>query len=270
MLLVPWAIGCGIARRLAWQDLLLLVAMLLFFLAHNQLLTWLRLRLVAASDPEAVGRARGIFLLLAGAGGGAILPLLALYRLTALLALGLIAGVLVAASMHLVYRRLDHGLAGQVLAPAGLALSAPAAYYVARGALDRTSVALWALNFLFFLGAVLYVRLKIDALKRTASLIAPAAKLRFAAQTLGIDLAILRRAARPSGQIEARRHPRHGALDRVRPPRHLARVRRSCPWSRSPSSWSSRPESPPCPADPCATATPTASTASSRSSPFWP
>jgi len=31
MLLVPWAIGCGIARRLAWQDLLLLVAMLLFF-----------------------------------------------------------------------------------------------------------------------------------------------------------------------------------------------------------------------------------------------
>ena len=191
MLLVPWAIGCGIARRLAWQDLLLLVAMLLFFLAHNQLLTWLRLRLVAASDPEAVGRARGIFLLLAGAGGGAILPLLALYRLTALLALGLIAGVLVAASMHLVYRRLDHGLAGQVLAPAGLALSAPAAYYVARGALDRTSVALWALNFLFFLGAVLYVRLKIDALKRTASLIAPAAKLRFAAQTLGIDLAIL-------------------------------------------------------------------------------
>jgi hypothetical protein len=191
MLLVPWAIGCAVARRLAGQDLLLLVAMLMFFLAHTQLLTWLRLRLVAASDPGALGRARGLVLLLAGAGGVAILPLLTLDRLTALLALGAIAAALVVASMYLVYRRLDHGLAGQVLAPAGLALSAPAAYSVARGALDRTAVALWAVNVLFFLGAVFYVRLKIDALKRTASLVTPAARLRFAAPTLGIDLAIL-------------------------------------------------------------------------------
>ncbi len=191
MLLVPWAVGCGVARRLAPPDLLLLAAMLLLFLAHTQLLTWLRLRLVAASDPAALGRARGLFLVLAGAGGVAILPLLARSRLTALPALGAIAGALAAASLYLVYRRLDHGLAGQVLAPAGLALSAPAAYSVARGALDRTAIALWAINFLFFLGAVVYVRLKIDALKRTAALVAPAARLRFAAQTLGIDLAIL-------------------------------------------------------------------------------
>ena len=182
MLLVPWAIGCGVARRLTGPDLLLLAAMLAFFLAHNQLLTWLRLRLVAASDSGTLGRARGLFLILAGAGGVAFLPLLAL---------GGIAGALVAVSLYLVYRRLDHGLAGQILAPAGLALSAPAAYSVARGALDRTAVALWALNVLFFLGAVMYVRLKIDALKRAPSLVAPAAKLRFAAPTLGIDLAIL-------------------------------------------------------------------------------
>lgn len=191
MLLVPWAIGCGVARRLTGPDLLLLAAMLAFFLAHNQLLTWLRLRLVAASDSGALGRARGLFLILAGAGGVAFLPLLALSGPTALLALGGIAGALVAVSLYLVYRRLDHGLAGQILAPAGLALSAPAAYSVARGALDRTAVALWALNVLFFLGAVMYVRLKIDALKRAPSLVAPAAKLRFAAPTLGIDLAIL-------------------------------------------------------------------------------
>ncbi len=191
MLLAPWAVGCGVARRLAWQDLVLLAAMLLFFLAHNQLLSWLRLRLVAAPDPAALGRARGLFLGLAGAGGVALLPPLVRYRLTALLVLGAIAGVLVAGSMLLVYRRLDHALAGQVLAPAGLALSAPAAYYVARGALDRVALALWAINFLFFLGAVFYVRLKIDALKNTAALAPPPAKLRFAAQTLAIDLAIL-------------------------------------------------------------------------------
>ncbi len=176
MLLAPWAVGCGVARRLAWQDLVLLAAMLLFFLAHNQLLSWLRLRLVAAPDPAALGRARGLFLGLAGAGGVALLPPLVRYRLTALLVLGAIAGVLVAGSMRLVYRRLDH---------------APAAYYVARGALDRVALALWAINFLFFLGAVFYVRLKIDALKNTAALAPPPAKLRFAAQTLAIDLAIL-------------------------------------------------------------------------------
>lgn len=191
MLLVPWAIGCGVARRLAWPDLLLLAALLLFFLAHNQLLSWLRLRLVAAPDPAPLGRARGLALLLGGAGGVAILPLVARYRLTALLTLGSLGAVLTAASLYLVARRLDHGLAGQVLAPVGLALSAPAAHYVASGVLDRTSVALWAISVLFFLGAVLYVRLKIDALKRAPSLVTAGARLRFAAPTLAVDLAIL-------------------------------------------------------------------------------
>ena len=191
MLLVPWAIGVGVARRLAWPDLLLLAAMLLFFLAHNQLLVWLRLRLVPASDPDARARARGLLLLLTAAGGVVLLPVLARARPAPLLALGALAAVPAAASLYLVYRRLDHGLAGQILAPAGLALSAPAAYALARGALDRTGAALWAISFLFFLGAVLYVRLKIDALKRTAALAAPAARLGFAAPTLGMELAIL-------------------------------------------------------------------------------
>jgi hypothetical protein len=191
MLLVPWAVGCGVARRLDDEALLLLVAMLLLFLAHHQLLSWLRLRLVAAPDPAALRRARGLVLALAGAGGVALVPLLLLHRRTALLALGGVAGVLAAASAALVSRRLDHGLAGQVLAPVALALSAPAAYYVARGALDRVAWALWAIDVLFFLGAVFYVRLKIDARKRAAALAAPAARLRFAAPTLAADLAIL-------------------------------------------------------------------------------
>ncbi len=190
MLLVPWLVGCGVARRLGWREWLLLVAMTLAFLAHNQLLIWYRLRLVPASAAAARAAAGRRCLVLAALGGLAFVPLLAGWRLAWLLALGAPAGAAVGASLELVRRRRDHTLAGQVLAPLGLALGAPAAHAMARGALDATALALYGLCVLFFLGAVFYVRLKIEALKRSAALATPTARLRFAAWTLALDVAI--------------------------------------------------------------------------------
>jgi hypothetical protein len=191
MLLIPWVVGCGVARRLGAKELLLLIAAVALFLAHHQLLAGLRLRWAAAPDRAAAARVRRRVLALAAAGALALLPLLAGWGLLGLLALGAVAIVPAAGSVFLVRARLDHAVPGQVLAAAALALSAPAAHYVARGAWTRAAVALWAVNFLFFLGAVAYVQLKIDALRARAPFTAPAGRLAFAARTLALDAAVV-------------------------------------------------------------------------------
>jgi hypothetical protein len=57
--------------------------------------------------------------------------------------------------------------------------------------LDRIALAVWLLNAAFFLGAVFYVRLKIDARARRAPLGSPVAKLAFAAPSVAVNVAVL-------------------------------------------------------------------------------
>ena len=109
MLLVPWAVGCGVAHRLGAPELLLLVAIVLLFLAHNQLLAGLRLGFAATPDPAAAARVRRRLLRLAAAAAVALAPLLVVWRLTGLLALGAVALGPAAASALLVRSKLDRG-----------------------------------------------------------------------------------------------------------------------------------------------------------------
>jgi hypothetical protein len=92
--------------------------------------------------------------------------------------------VAAAAGLLLVRGRVERGLAGQLVAPLGLTCSAAAAHYVARGAFERPALALWAVSALFFLGGVLYVRLKIAAIPRRDALRPVGARLTFAMPTL--------------------------------------------------------------------------------------
>lgn len=52
-------------------------------------------------------------------------------------------------------------IGGDLIAVAGLTLSAPSAYYVSSGLLDMSAAILWLLNFLFFGCSVFYVHMKI-------------------------------------------------------------------------------------------------------------
>lgn len=191
MLLIPWAVGCGVARRWSEKELLLLVGMLMLFLAQAQIMNWLRLRFATTPDLRALSRVRALFVTFAVLGMLAVAPLLAVYRLKALVSFGGLALVLTAISMVLVIRKLDRSLAGQILASAGLSMSAPLAYYVAAGIVDPLAMELWMINFLFFLGGVFYVQLKIDALPQRSRLRSLADRFRFAAGTLSLNLIIL-------------------------------------------------------------------------------
>lgn len=195
MLLAPWAIGCGVARRLDGDEVLLLAALLAAFLAHNQVLRHVRLRLVREPDRAALASCRRWAMGLGVLAALAALPLVLLRHRPALIAFGALSAALAVTSVRLVETRRDRGAAGQMLAAVALPLSAPVAHYVARGELDRVSVALWLVSVLYFLGAVLYVRLKIEALTMRAAAWSAARRLRLASLTIVADLGILATAA---------------------------------------------------------------------------
>jgi YwiC-like protein len=190
MLLVPWAVGCGVAGRVEARQLLLLASAVSLFLAHTHFMRWVRLYVGARSDPSAVAAARRLFQVFAAVGAALSVPLLT-RRLAGLVLFGAVAGVLVAVSSWLVAKRLDHALPGQTLAAVGLSLASPAADYVARGVLGPRALALWLLNAAFFLWAVLYVRLKIEARARRVPLTSAAERFAFARGMLAMDAVLL-------------------------------------------------------------------------------
>lgn len=195
MLLAPWIVGVGVTGGLRANHVLLLVAALAFFLAQHHLTAWWRAVTGARADPVAAAVAGRLVLLSGGAGLLATLPLAIRIGVAPLLPYALAAVVLTGATLWLVARRLDHLLPGQLLAAVGLPLTAPAAWTVTHGRVDRVALALWLLDAAFFVGAVLYVRLKIEARTRRGRLGTLRARLAFAGGTLGADLLVLAVAA---------------------------------------------------------------------------
>ena len=140
ILLTPFATAVGIAGTWNLQVALLLVSVMCFYVARTSFLkqdtTWT--------------------LVLLTSGAVCLAPLLVVWRLWSLVALG-------AAAAPLAYRKTGRRVASQLIAVAGLTLTAPAAWYAATGNLDRHAWLLWGLNFLYFAGGVFYVKMHVAA-----------------------------------------------------------------------------------------------------------
>jgi hypothetical protein len=191
MLLVPWAIGTGVAGRLDIRQVLLLAAMVVALLLYTQVAAWFRLVRAPRPAPAALGSARRRTVALAVVATiTGVPPILALPPGDVAVLAVITAGIGIAALLAVVART-ERALAGQLLAPVGLAFSVVVAHAVGRRGLEPAAFALWALCALFFLGGVLYVRLKILALPRRASLGDPVRRAAFAAPTLGLEGLVL-------------------------------------------------------------------------------
>lgn len=157
ILLIPFATAVGVAGVWNLPVALLLVSVLCFYLART---SYLKRQL------------RWTVLLLAGS-SAALLPLVLVGKRWWLLAVG-------AAVVPLAFRPTTRGLRAQLLAVAGLTLTAPAAWYAATGDLGGQAWRLWLLNALYFAGGVFYVKMHIAAASARG-----ANKWRLGAPTLG-------------------------------------------------------------------------------------
>lgn len=135
ILLIPFATAVGVAGIWNLPVTLLLVSILCFYIARTSFLKQ---------------NFRWTVILLAGSAAAA-LPLLVVWKLWWLTAFGAVAA-------PLAFRKTERNLAMQLLAVAGLTLTAPAAWYAATGKLDCR---LWLLNGLYFAGGVFYVKMHI-------------------------------------------------------------------------------------------------------------
>jgi len=162
MLLVPFAIGLGVAAQGYGRATLFLVLMLFLHLARYPLSLMVRAGRRRGSKGETYRRWAVWFGLYLTSGLILASILLLAYRLWLLALLGAAALIFLAFHLWLSAVGSERSAAGELTGIAGLALSAPGAYYVATGSLDETWLILWVLNLLYFGGSVFYVRMRID------------------------------------------------------------------------------------------------------------
>src|ERR1039457_5760079 len=161
ILLIPFATAVGIAGTWNLQVALLLISVLCFYVARTSFL-----------------KEDTIWTLFLLAGSVVCLaPLLVVWRLWWLAALG-------AAAAPLAFRKTGRSVTTQLIAVAGLTLTAPAAWYAATGNLDRHAWLFWGLNFLYVAGGVLYVKMHVAAAVRRKLFDSAAAKMSWGATNL--------------------------------------------------------------------------------------
>lgn len=158
MFLIPLTLGAAVAGQWTSETTILTLAALGLFFARAplalQLKAWSRgrgtdLRLVVwVAIFLAFGLGGGIWLVTVGERPGLFL-------------LGLLGGASMLLYLAHVVRQMEKSVPGELTGIAGLALSAPAAYYVATDRLDTTAVLVWLLCLLYFGGSVFYIKLKV-------------------------------------------------------------------------------------------------------------
>ncbi len=157
MLYVPFVLGWLVAGKLAWSVLLLLLAVTTLFIAREALQVWWRARTRGrAAAHEA--RLLFVYLIIVALTG---LPLLLVARLYWLLPLGGVGLLLLFINSRQATQLEARTVGSELLAIGGLTLTAPAAYYTARGVWDGTAFWLWGLSALYFASSVFYIKLRI-------------------------------------------------------------------------------------------------------------
>ena len=157
MLYVPFILGVTVAGRVNWQVLLLLLATTAVFISRESLLVYWRAR-ARERDAVEAGKALLLYLALAAAFGA---PLILAFKLFWLIPLGLIGAALLLINGKQATRMEERGTTGEIMAIAGLTMTAPAAYYAASGRWEMTAFWLWLLSALYMASSVFYIKLRV-------------------------------------------------------------------------------------------------------------
>ncbi len=207
VLLIPFATAVGVSGVFDVKMVFLLASVLCFYVARTSYLKEIvaagsprkpsgrglrsvaptgRARETHSSDAPVKGAATGIRWTVILLGGSALCaaPLLFIWKLWWLAAFGGVAGLLA-------FRKTERSIAMQLLAVAGLTLTAPAAWYAGTGHLGTRALLLWLLNALYFAGGVFYVKMHVAAAIRRKLIQSPVEKLRHGAAVLAYHLGLV-------------------------------------------------------------------------------
>jgi len=157
MLYVPLVTGILVAWSLPPRVLLFLLSATFLFVARESSVTWWRAHRRGERRSEDFKR----LIIYVTLGGLSIAPLVFVDRLYLLAPFGLAALLLLAVNAELAAKREDRKIFGEILAIAGLTMTAPAAHYVALGEWRPAAFWLWAMSALYFVSSVFYVRLRV-------------------------------------------------------------------------------------------------------------
>ena len=157
MLYAPFILGVAVAGRVNWPVLLLLLSTTAVFISRESLLVYWRAR-ARGRDAAEVGRTLLLYLALAAAFGA---PLVLAFKLFWLIPLGLIGAALLLINGKQATRMEERGTTGEIMAIAGLTMTAPAAYYAADGRREMTAFWLWLLSALYMASSVFYIKLRV-------------------------------------------------------------------------------------------------------------
>jgi YwiC-like protein len=157
MLYVPFALGVAVAGRVNWPVLLLLLSATAVFISRESLLVYWRAR-ARGRDAAEAGRTLLLYFALAAAFGS---PLILIFELFWLIPLGLIGAALLLINGKQATRMEERGTTSEIMAIAGLTMTAPATYYAARGRWEMTAVWLWLLSSLYMASSVFYIKLRV-------------------------------------------------------------------------------------------------------------
>src|SRR5262249_33265359 len=100
----------------------------------------------------------GVYWSLAGGLGS---PLILIFELFWLIPLGLIGAALLLINGKQATRMEERGTTSEIMAIAGLTMTAPAAYYAASGRWEMTAFWLWLLSALYMTSSVFYIKLRV-------------------------------------------------------------------------------------------------------------
>lgn len=163
MVYVPFVLGVAVAGTVNLAVVLLLVATSALFISRESLLVWWRAQKRGRQTQSAADSQRLllIYLLVAALTG---LPLILGYKFYGLLLFGLLGATLLILNGWKATDFEDRTVQSELLAIAGMTMTAPAAYYVASGQWGPKTFWLWALSAAYFASSVFYVKLRVSGL----------------------------------------------------------------------------------------------------------
>jgi len=155
--------GVGVAGRVTLPVALFLVGITAAAFATGSL------AILARSNAGEVHRERRRhaltwFVLYGAVAAAALVPLLAVFRMTFLLPFGMTAAFFLLLRAFLIRERDDRTLIGELVGAAGLTMVGAVAHSVAAGEVRPISAVLWLLLFLFFASGIFYVRMRVHGL----------------------------------------------------------------------------------------------------------